>query len=211
MKEAKLPLSITFPPLFFGLRTAQPELFKPDVFSSGTNVLQSLHELSQMNNLSFHIAKEDFNIFFKFRYRNTFLLFKFLPAQNFSGRCHSGDALLQVMHAEPQSPFTSNNFWWIFPVLGIAAWFRWKSRGGKILCRTVTFPMCVVPIAFHIYTTWETLAFQHYWPLPWLSFFRRKFIPWGTRVFQETTWSFVLVGFLWLFQTLWQEAKWNSR
>lgn len=50
------------------------------------------------------LQKEPLSIFFRCRYRNTFPLFKFLPAQNFRGRCPSGDDLFQVMDAEPQSP-----------------------------------------------------------------------------------------------------------
>lgn len=45
------------------LRTAQPELtFKPAVFSSGSKVLQNLHELcdDQINNLASHITKGAF-------------------------------------------------------------------------------------------------------------------------------------------------------
>lgn len=63
----------------------------------------SINSLKRIICLSI-LQKEPLNIFFRFRYRNTFPLFKFLPAQNFRGRCHSGDDLFEVMHAEPQSP-----------------------------------------------------------------------------------------------------------
>jgi len=48
---------------FLSLTTAQPELiFKPAVFSSGSNVLQRLHVLCdhQINNFAFHIEKGTF-------------------------------------------------------------------------------------------------------------------------------------------------------
>lgn len=34
---------------------------------------------------------------------------------------------------------TSNNFWWTFPFLGIAAWLRWKCREAKYFAELLHF------------------------------------------------------------------------
>lgn len=143
-------------------------------------------------------------------------LLQFLP-QNFCSRCHKGNHTCRTSQSR-RSSLTAHNIYWITPFLGIANSFIHLSvlkcifthlSVGDVKCSAeVSHFYCT--FAFHNYLTHKTLAFQHCWPLCWLRFYRRKCLPRGSHIFQETRWSFVLIGFQGLFQTLWQEAKWNS-